>query len=137
MFDIKLKFSGEGKVIADLRNIGETVERNARKVMHARANVIVKEAKLNAPEDTHALEDSIRKEVDYEYRGRLHISVVMGGSVDGVNVDAYAYEVHEHYSAMGVGPGTMAKRIANPGRLVGEKFLTRAAEGQQEALNMQ
>lgn len=36
---------------------------------------------------------------------------------------------------MGVGPGTAAKRAANPGRYIGEKFLDRAVKAQRDKLN--
>jgi hypothetical protein len=105
------------------------------------ADKIVKEAQLNAPVDKHNLEDAIHKEKSYEDRGRMRVEIVVGGEVRGVDVDRYAMMVHENYEGMlravrkdgsqgGPGPGTLAKRAANPGRYVGEKFLERAVDDQ-------
>lgn len=134
-----MKITGIAGVLAELRNIADIVPANARKTMHRQADVIVKEAKLNTPVDTHNLEESIRKVVSYEgVKGRLKIEVEAGGMVNGVNVDLYAMEVHEAYETSiapnGPGPGTRAKMAANPGRLIGSKFLERAAESVEKKL---
>jgi HK97 gp10 family phage protein len=125
---IKMNVTGLNDLVLKLRNTAERVSDTARKTMHRGADKIVKEAKLNCPVDEGNLEASIKKEVAYGERGRLEIDVAVGGTINGVNVDEYATEVHEHYEGMKPGPGTQAKREANPGRYVGEKFLTRAAE---------
>jgi len=133
MVDINMKFSGFEEVIVGLRNAADRVEDGARKQMHRSADKIVKEAQINAPEDTGALVASIHKEVDYERRdagghgGRLKISVVAGGEVNGVNVNAYVARIHELYDEMGTGPRTKLKMEKYPGR-VGAHFLTRAAD---------
>ncbi|AMB48264.1 HK97 gp10 family phage protein [Methylobacterium sp. AMS5] len=131
----KLKTSGFEGVMAMLRNVAEKVPENARKTMHRGADTIVREAKLNAPVDKHNLEESIRKEVNYTgLRRRLSISIVAGGQVNGVDVDEYAMEVHENYDDARPGPGTAAKRDANPGRQIGSHYLTRAVEDQKAKL---
>lgn len=135
---VSLNAEGIEAVILRLRNLAQTVPDNARKVMHRGADRIVKEAKLNVPVDTHNLEESIRKEVDYGFRGRLKIDITCGGEVNGVNVDQYAVIVHENYEGMlkhGPGPGTLAKMAANPGRIIGSKFLERALEAERDKLN--
>jgi len=121
-----LTVTGIQEVIVGLRYIAQKIPANGRKQMHRIADQIVKEAKLNAPHDTGALEDSIHKVVTYEGTGRLSINIEMGGFVDGVDVDIYAVQVHENYSSMHPGKGTIQKRLANPGRYIGEKFLERA-----------
>jgi hypothetical protein len=124
-------------VMLQLRNIAEKVPDKARKTMHRAADRIVKEAKLNAPVDDGELEDSIRKEIEYERRGRLKIDIVMGGWVRGVNVDRYAVIIHENYEGMlkhGPGKNTLAKMAANPGRFIGSKFLTRAGDKEKDKL---
>ena len=131
---IIMKTQGIPELIVSLRHTGERVADTARKHMHRIADRIVKEARLNAPVDKHNLEESIHKEVDYGYRGRLNISIVMGGVVNGVNVDKYVLEVHESISRMKPGPNTLAKMAANPGRKIGEKFLERALEENQDKL---
>lgn len=131
----KFKLTGFDALKAALRNVAEKVPETGRKTMHRGADKIEKLAKLQCPHDTGALEDSIHQEVQYEDRGRLAIDIVCGGESDGVNVDDYALEVHENYSHMKPGPGTLAKMAANPGIEIGEKFLTRAVESQSDKLS--
>ena len=137
--DIKLKVSGISEVMAKIRYIAQKVPENGRKKMHALADFLVKEAQLNAPERNGNLVASIRKEVTYGHRGRLQIDIVAGGNA---LVDRYVVQVHEHYEDMvapskyGSGPSgrTYAKRLANPGRYIGEKFLSRAIEDNRERI---
>jgi hypothetical protein len=130
----KMTMSGDIELVAQLRYLAQKVPENARKVMHREANNIVKEARLNAPVDDAELEDAIHIEKGYESRGRLTIDVVVGGIVRGVDVDRYAMLIHENYESMTPGPGTIAKRAANPGRYVGGKFLERAVDDRMPKL---
>lgn len=130
----RLKVSGAGEVVARLKHAGERVKDGARKSMHRGADRIVREARLNTPVDKGNLEASIVKDVTYVDRGRLQIEVVVGGFVGGVNVDEYAAEIHENYDDENPGPRTALKRQANPGRLVGSKFLERAIEDNREKI---
>lgn len=120
------------KVVVELHSLGERVVDNARKTMHASARRIVQEAKLNAPVDEHNLEESIHIERSYGERGRLEITVVAGGNVNGRNVDEYATLMHE--GSYELGDKSKAKQAANPDRIVGPKFLERAAETEEETL---
>lgn len=130
---IKMKVTGATQAITRLRSIGTLVPEQARKTMHASAERIVKEARLNAPVEHGNLEQSIHVEKSYEAgRGRLMIDVVAGGIVNGRNVDDYAAVMHE--STYDLGPESLAKQEAHPERLVGPKFLERAAEAEQEPL---
>lgn len=124
--DIKFKVTGYNDVRARLQYIAKKVPENGRKVMHAMADVVVKQAKINAPRDKANLEESIRKEVQYGYLGRLSLQIVMGGTVNGVNVDEYAIQVHENYDDANPGPTTQYKRTLYPGEFIGSKFLDRA-----------
>jgi hypothetical protein len=130
----RLRVSGAGDVALRLGYAGERVKDGARKAMHRGADKIVKEARLNTPVDKGNLEASIVKDVNYVDRGRLQIEVVVGGFVGGVNVDEYAAEVHENYDDENPGPRTALKREANPGRLIGSKFLERAIEDNREKI---
>lgn len=121
-----MNVTGLDELAIKLSNIAEKVPANARKVMHRESDKIVKMAQLYAPVDKHNLEQAIHKEVGYEGRGRLTISIVAGGIVNGVNVDQYAAEIHENYEGMKPGKGTLAKQAENPGVRVGGKFLDRA-----------
>ena len=137
--DIKMRITGVGEVLAKLRYITQRVPDGARKKMRSVADHIVEEAKLNAPEDSGDLVASIRKEVTYGGKGRLQIDIVAGGNP---KVDRYVAEVHENYEGMvapskwgkGPSPRTKAKRAANPGRYVGEKFLERAIRSNEKRI---
>lgn len=134
---IKMKAVGLTELIAGLRHGAESVPDKARKTMHRGAEKILKEAVLNAPVDDAELEDSGHIVKGYEMRGRLKIDVVFGGIVRGVDVDRYAMQIHENYEGMlrkGPGPGTLAKMAANPGRIIGSKFLQRAVDAEESKL---
>ncbi|RWB95535.1 MAG: HK97 gp10 family phage protein [Mesorhizobium sp.] len=131
---IKMTVTGVDAVKLELRNIADRVTDAARARMKRSADRMVKEAQLNAPVDEHNLEESIRIEKDYAADGRLEIDVIAGGMVGGVDVDDYAAEMHENYESYRPGEGTIEKRLANPGRYVGGKFLERAAEAENEKL---
>lgn len=129
-----MKATGFDQLYLALNHAAARVKDGARKQLHAAADSILREAKLNTPVDKHNLEESLKKEVDYGYRGRLQIQIVMGGFVNGVNVDQYAAEVHENYDDENPGEGTKEKRRANPGRHVGRKFLERAMQENQDRI---
>jgi hypothetical protein len=123
---MSMKEKGCDELMAQLRYVAGKVPDNARKVMHRQADKVVKLAQLYAPFDDGELEESIHKEVGHEDNNRLAIDIVAGGIVNGVDVDTYAAEMEENYESMKPGPGTIAKREANPGVYVGGKFLERA-----------
>jgi hypothetical protein len=132
-----MKTTGANELAAALFSKAKKVPDNARKVMHAQAKIIVREAKLNAPVDDRELEDSIAIKKSYEERGRLRIEIVAGGVVRGVDVSRYAMIIHENYEGQlknGPGKNTLAKMAANPGRWIGSKFLERARQAQQKKL---
>ena len=122
------KAHGVEDLVLQLRNTADRVSGTARKTMHRNADKIVELAQLQTPVDKHNLEQSIRKEVGYGARGRLEIDIVVGGFVNGVNVDHYAAEVHENYDDDNPGPNTEAKRNANPGVQIGHHYLERAVD---------
>jgi len=134
-----IKVKGIKKVSLDLRHLGERVQENARKQMHRSAERIVKEAKINVPEDWGALKEAIHIEKSYGTRNRLQIDIVVGGdqlyeSRHGwVDVQQYAWIIHEHYEQYEPGKRTKKKMAEYPGR-VGSKFLTRAAEDENKKL---
>ena len=136
--------TGVGAAIVRLRNIAEKVPAGSRQQMHRSAERIVKEAKILVPVDVKALEDSIRIEKTYGERGRLQIDIVAGGQMavgkNGlVNLDQYASLVHEAYETAvayvnGAGPETRKKMAAHPDKVIGSKFLERAAEAEEPVL---
>lgn len=119
---------GGDELVAILRNIAKKVPDHARRTMNNGADKIVERAKLFTPVETHALENSIHKVVSYESNRRLAIDIVAGEDLD------YASLIHENYESLGVGPGTAAKRQANPDVYIGSHFLTRAVEEQEPKL---
>lgn len=132
---INVTVTGAGAVIFELRHTAERVADRARSMMKRAADRVVKNAKLNAPVDTHNLEESIHIEKSYSDTGRLQIDIAAGGEVNGVNVDQYAAIIHENYESMNPGPGTIAKRTATPGHYVGGKFLERALTDEESRLS--
>lgn len=137
---MKFKVSGVGRVSAQLRQIGERSSDKARGRMKRAADRIVLRAKLYVPEDEGALKESIRIEKTYEGRGRLAVEVVAGNAeailANGklINVDQYAWIIHERYASMKPGKNTRAKMEANPGVEIGQGFMTRAYEEEVEKL---
>jgi hypothetical protein len=130
---ISMKISGVEQMLAQLQNVAERVSDTSRKTMHRNADAIVKLAKLQVPRDTGDLEESIRKEVSYDTgrNGRLVLTLTFGGG----NVDRYGIEIHENYDIANAGPQTQAKMRANPGVVIGRKFLERAIDQYLPKLN--
>lgn len=137
--NLSMKVSGFPQTLTMLRSVGPRVVETARKQMHRSAARVVKLAKQMTPVDERALENSIRIERSYGDSGRLQIDIVAGGQETfrgdrSVNLDQYAYIIHELYGTMTPGPETIAKQAANPGVIVGERFLSRAAETEEKKL---
>lgn len=137
---MRMKVQGIASVRMMLRSVGEKVPDTARKQMHRSAARIVKRAQLYVPEDTTALRESIRVEKTYGDRRRLQIDIIAGGAAvvldggKGINLDQYAWIIHERYSDMNPGKKTKEKMAANPGVLIGERFLERANEEEEKKL---
>lgn len=134
-----MKSTGFASVRTSLRSIGRRVPEAARKAMHRASVRIVKRAQLYVPEDTEALKNSIRIERSYGDRGRLQIDIVAGDaktvrSGKEIDINQYAWIIHEHYGRMKPGGKTLAKQAANPSILVGERFMTRAARDEEQGL---
>jgi hypothetical protein len=134
------KVSGVGRVAAQLRQTGELSVDIARGRMKRAAERIKARAQLFVPEDTTALKNTIRVEKTYEGRGRLAIDIVAGNATvmmeNGriINLDQYAWIIHERYSQMKPGEGTRRKMAANPSITIGEGFMTRAYAEEEEKL---
>jgi hypothetical protein len=129
---IEMKVTGVADTILGLRNTGERVAANARKVMHRAADKIVERARLMAPVDKGNLEDAIQKQVTYEgKRNRLAIDIVLLDSVNGVDITDYGREMHE--GIYNLGPLSEEKQ-SRTGVQVGREFITRAAKEQKDKL---
>jgi hypothetical protein len=135
-----VKVKGMASVKMLLRSVGEKVPETARKQMHRSAARIVERAKLYVPEDTEALKNSIRIEKSYGERGRLQIDVIAGDATvfnaagREIDLNQYAWIIHERYRDMQPGEKTLEKRAANPEAYIGEKFLARASAEEQPKL---
>ena len=129
-----VKVTGAGSVQARLRYAANTIPDHARRVMNQAAEKIVKLAKILVPEDTTALRESIRIEKVRSTSGRLAINIIVGEKMvemeDGrvIDLNDYALIIHENYSSMNPGERTLEKMRRYPQYVIGEGFLTRAAE---------
>lgn len=125
-----MAYSGGFNLEALKQSLYRKAERTEAAVIEAveeAAEIIRDEAKLNVPVDTHNLESAIHISDRRTRRGNHAVDVeVSGTGDDGRDVAEYAMEVHEHYESYSPGEGTLAKRAANPGRYIGEKYLERA-----------
>ena len=136
----QMTVSGIGNVMTSFRSLGERVPNAARGQMHRSAAIIVQEAQLNTPVDDGFLEKSIRILKTYSTRGRLQIDIVAGDQTvinpDGreINLDQYAWIIHENYEAYRPGEKTLRKMAANPDRIIGSGFLSRAVDDQEPKL---
>jgi hypothetical protein len=84
--------------------------------------------------DDGQLEAAHHIEVRQANQNNLGISVNVGGTVDGVDVSAYAMEQHENNGTIwNQGPGTLAKQ-ARTTRRVGAGFLDRAFDERRDPL---
>lgn len=129
--------SGMDALKVSLSNMAERSSRGARDELEQGAIDIKELARLYAPVDTTALEQSILLGSEIhgftEKRNGRNVYTVEvkmdlpNGHGNGV-VGDYADIVHEHYQIMHSGEETERKRAANPGVKIGEKFLERAME---------
>ncbi len=130
------RLTGFSEVREMLRSVGEKVPDVARGMMKRSANRIVKQAKINTPEESGALVESIRIEKSYGTRGRLQIDIVAGGLPE---LESYALLVHEDYEGSvayvnGPGPRTREKMAANPNAIIGSGVLSRDYEQERDNL---
>lgn len=95
----------------------------ARDAAHTEASFIMEIAEDQAPFDTGELEKAFKLNINRLRSDRTIFNVEVGGMVDGVNVDEYAWVMHE--ASYKLGPGSLAKQ-SGVGRLVGPKYLERA-----------
>jgi len=139
-----VKITGLAEVRLELRQYGERTVNHATRQMRRTAERIEKKAKEYVPEDSEALKESIRVIEDRGFRGRLQFDVVVGGQVADrdakhayqvdVDLDRYAWRIHEHYEDMQPGEKTIAKMERVGRDKVGSGFLRRAADEEYENL---
>lgn len=124
----KVRHEDWGRVELYLTNTEARVRDNAARSLRRSAERIAKRAKTYTPEDTGDLMNSIRVEAKRGRKNRTEYTIVMGGMIGaerGIDLDQYAYIVHEFYDLMPTGAGTAAK-MEIYGDKVGAHFMTRA-----------
>lgn len=106
--------------------------RDSKKVMREGSKKILEASKQMAPVDEHRLEQAHELAVTRLNKDDMEVVIAVGGVVDGVDVDEYAWVQHERLAPAGdLQPGekSLAKSVTNPaGRYVGGKFLDRAVD---------
>lgn len=120
-----IKYNGPSasQVGAEVAEIAKKKLARAKDAWLKGVNDIMQESIDNAPVDKHNLEKA--HSITIEERGRKLVARIdVGGTVDGVDVDKYAWVVHD--GSYKLGPGSVKK--AATGKKVGRKFLDRAID---------
>ena len=121
---------------------GRTTSKRALRHMRQVAKLVMNQSIANSPVDwkgysskdkpRHELERSHRIEEQFGNSGRLEATVLVGGMVDGTDVDLYATWLHESFSYQ-LGPASRKKTMMSAKNKVGPLFLERAlAEHEDE-----
>lgn len=117
------------KLKQSLYRKAERIEHEVKEAVDQAAEMIRDEARANVPVDTHNLESAIRITNRRTRSGNHAVDIeVVGDGVDGRDAEAYAKEIEENYHTYKPGPGTLAKRAADPTHYVGEGYMRRAVE---------
>lgn len=100
--------------------------------------IIQDQARLNAPVDTHDLENAITTQEVRDKSNRNRIVVEVGVDLDQLDLesrDGFDYALEMHEGEYKLGPKSSAKQSALGGEVeVGPKYLERAAEEHQAML---
>jgi hypothetical protein len=120
-----VKLIGIDSVSALLIQDGKRATSAALRQMRKEAKIIKELSVANSPVDEGNLEAAHAVEEIKKGNERTVIEVGVGGIVNGVDVDAYATEMHEGLYSLG--PRSEAKQASN-GHIVGRKFLERALD---------
>jgi hypothetical protein len=101
-------------------------------MLEVETNIIKDISVKNSPRDDGELEAAHKVVKRANGSNKVTFDVVVGGIVNGVDVDAYASIIHEGITrsgnAMDLGPRSILKQ-AGQTEIVGEKFLERAFDG--------
>lgn len=129
-----LRFKGvtAGQVATAFARAAPEVRDEAFTALRQETNQIKKISQEQAPVDTGELEAGhhmrTRRQGDTQ-----HFEVYVGGTVRGVNVDAYASRIHDGIGWSNLGPKSLAKQ-AGTSRVVGMKFLSRAFDEREQPI---
>lgn len=118
--------------IAELTGSAARTRRESKKVMRQGAKEILAVSKENAPIDEGDLEAAHELSIVRLNKDDMMIEITVGGTVNGTDVDSYAWLMHERlapYGDLNLGPKSIEKNNSNPtGHFVGGKFLDRAID---------
>lgn len=124
--------------IQELEQSSTATRRDSKKELRTGAKEILETSRQQAPVDDGQLEKAHELRTVKLNKDDMEVEITVGGFVDGVNVDVYAWEMHEFQTPYGdipLGPGSQAKNDANPpDRFVGGKFLERAVDEHEDAI---
>lgn len=142
MFNLSVK--GLDKTITKLKKLSKAVPKAAEEVTLDESERILKRIKLYTPVYTTALEKASKYRVmntgpnsrTVRFYLETSVSVVNPdtGKTITVNVHEYARRINESYGTMNPGPYTKAKRSANPGVYIGERFMERGVKDSKKPL---
>ena len=126
-------------IIAEFERSATITRRESKKSLRRGAKDILEVSKSQAPIDDGQLEKAHELSIVRLNKDEMGVEITVGGTVDGVDVDFYAAEVHERmapYGDINLGPRSRAKDDAKTvaHRFVGGKFLERAADELQEGI---
>lgn len=120
----------------ELKQSSVQTRRDAKKVLREGAKRIRDTSIQQCAIDEGNLEEAHELTVVRLSRDNIEVEIEVGGVVNGVDVDEYAWKVHETqvpYGDMPLGPKSQAKNESNPpDRFVGGKFLERAVDENEE-----
>lgn len=126
-----LRITGIDQIIAKLENVGDRTTRSARRELDKGAEAIRDLARLQAPVDEGNLEEAIdikKERTGPHGRKVVYVYVDEDHEAGNKTVGAYYIQMHEGIGWSSLGPKSIAKQLANPGIMVGRKYLERAVD---------
>lgn len=115
-----------------------STRRQSKVAMRAGAKLILETSREQCPIDDGELEKAHSLDIVRLSKDNMEVEITVGGIVDGVDVDVYAFEMHEFQTPYGPIPLGLRSQIKNdrnhPNRFVGGKFLERAVDEHEEGI---
>jgi hypothetical protein len=124
------------QLAVQLDTASASTRREAKKALREGAKQIMGTSVQQCAIDEGNLEEAHELTIVRLSQDNMEVEIEVGGVVNGVDVDDYAWMVHETqapYGDMPLGPKSQAKNAGNPAdRFVGGKFLERAADEHED-----
>lgn len=132
---MSLRFQGPTaeELAATMSRDGETTTKRALRQQRKAAQKVMEESIANAPVDKGNLEAAHEITERRGSANRVETTVEVGGVVNGVDVDDYAWEMHE--GDYDLGPRSAAKQASDPSHAVGREYLQRAMDDVEKELD--